>query len=70
MINVPPFRFEQCLDPFKMLLVQRYSEAVLFEIYLTTILQVRNFGNTLAMSVIFFLNMFKIQSRFQKWRKE
>ena len=53
-----------------MLLVQRYSEAVLFEIYLTMFLQVRNFGNTLAMSVIFFLNMFKIQSRFQKWRKE
>ena len=30
------------------------------DIYLTTLLEVRNFGNTLAMSVILYLNMFNI----------
>ena len=30
-----------------------------FGIYLTTLLEVRNLGNTLVMSGIFFLNMFK-----------
>ena len=54
MLNVPSFRFQQCLGPFTMLLVQGYSAAVLFYIYLTTFLEVRNFGNTLAMSAIFF----------------
>ena len=29
MINVPPLRFQQCLGPFTMLLVQGYSEALL-----------------------------------------
>ena len=30
MINVPPFWFQQCLGPFKMLLLHDYSEAILF----------------------------------------
>ena len=37
-----------------MLLLQGCSEAVFFDIYLTTFLEVRNFGKTLAMSAIFF----------------
>ena len=41
-----------------------------FDIYLTTFLEVRNFGNTLAISVIFCLNMLEIQSRFQKGIKK
>ena len=54
MLKLPSFRFEQCLGAFTMLLLQGCSEAVFFEIYLTTFLEVRNFGKTLAMSAIFF----------------
>ena len=38
--------------------------------YLTTFFGVRNFVNTSAMRVIFFLKMFKIESSFQKLRKK
>ena len=39
-------------------------------IYLTTFFEVRNFGNTLAMSVIFFSKELKMQCKFQKLRKK
>ena len=61
MINEPPFLFKQRVVPFTVLLVQGYFEALLF-LYLSNhvFLEFRNFGNTLAMSVIFFLNMLKM----------
>ena len=30
MVKVPPYRFEQCLSAFTMLLVEGYCEAALF----------------------------------------
>ena len=38
--------------------------------YLTTIFGFRSFTNTWAMRVVFFLKMFKILSRFWKWKKK
>ena len=40
------------------------------DIYLTMFFRLCNFGNTLAMTVIFILNMFKILSRFPNSRKK
>ena len=40
------------------------------DIYLTMFFRLYNFGNTLAMTVIFILNMFKILSRFPNSRKK
>ena len=53
-------KFEQCLGAFTMLLFVGYSERDFLGIYLTMFLGVRNFGNTSAMRVIFFLKMFQI----------
>ena len=41
-----------------MLLVKGYSEAELFNRYVTAFLEVRDFGNALAMSVFFFFFFF------------
>ena len=40
------------------------------DIYLTTFFGVRKFKNTSAMRVIFLLKMFKIESKFRKWKKK
>ena len=63
-------RFEQFLTPFTMLLVEMTSEKRLFRHLSNHVLGVRNFGNTKSMTVIFFFNMFKIYSRFQKCKKQ
>ena len=39
------------------------------DIYLTTFFGVRKFRNTSAITVIFFLKMFKIKSKFRKCKK-
>ena len=39
------------------------------DIYITTSFRVRKFKNTSAMRVIFFLEMFKIESKFRKIKK-
>ena len=49
---MPPFRFEQCLRAFTMLLLQGYCEIALFRYFLD--FGVRNFWNTLAMRFIMF----------------
>ena len=43
-----------------MLTVKACSEAALLETALTKIFTVSSFGNTLAMTIIFFFKMFKI----------
>ena len=58
MVKVFPFRFQQCLVPLSMLLVEGSSKRGLFR-DLTTFFGARNFGNTEAMRLIFFLRMFK-----------
>ena len=40
------------------------------DIYLTTLIRVRQFKNTSAMRLIFFLKMFKIESKFRKFQKK
>ena len=40
------------------------------DIYLTTFFGVRKFKNTSAMRVTFLLKMFKIESKFRKWKKK
>ena len=40
------------------------------EKYLTTFFEVRNLANKSAMKLIFFLQMFKISSRFRKCKKK
>ena len=60
MAKVVSFRFQQCLVPLSMLLVKGPLKENFLEICLTTFLGVRNFGNTSAMRVIFFLKMFEI----------
>ena len=72
MVNVPPFRFEQCLGPFTIFLVQSKGTLrwYIFDIYLTKSLRVRNFGNTLAMSVTFFFENVPILIYISKLEKE
>ena len=65
MIKVPPFKFQQCLGPFTMLLLQGYSEVVLFYIYLTTFSEVRNFRNTFGVSVAIFWIWSKLNLHFK-----
>ena len=67
MVKVLSFRFQQCFGPFTMLLVEGSSERDFLDIYLTTFFGVRKFKNTSAMRVIFFLEMFKIESKFRKY---
>ena len=59
MVKVVPFRFQQCLVPLSMLLVEGPLKWDFLGIYLTTLLGFRNFGNASAVRVIFFLKIFK-----------
>ena len=54
MVKVVPLRFQQCLVPLSMLLVEGPLKLDFLDIYLTTLLGVRNFGNTSAVRIIFF----------------
>ena len=63
------FRFEQCLEPFAMLLFEGLQKRDFLDIYLTTVFQVRTLENTSAMKVIFFMKIFKILSTFPKYLK-
>ena len=60
MIKVPRRRFEQSLNAFTMLFVEGNGKRHFLDVYLSVSLGVRNFGNTLALRVIFFLKIFKI----------
>ena len=42
-----------------------FLESVLIKIF-----TIFNFGNTLAMSIMFYFKMFKLSCRFQKWNKK
>ena len=64
------FRFEQRFEPFTMLFFEVSSETGFLDMYLTTVVRVRNVENTLAMRVIFSLQIFKIPSTFVKCQKK
>ena len=59
-------RFQQCLGTFTMLLVKRFSQAVLLKHLSGYVFGVRNFEITKSMKIIFFDKLLKISSRFQK----
>ena len=59
-------RFQQCLGTFTMLLVTRFSQAVLLKHLSGYVFGVRNFEITKSMKIIFFDKLLKISSRFQK----
>ena len=69
MIKLLWCRFQQCLRPFTLLLVEGDPETGLLRHLSNHDFEVRNFGNTKSMRVIFFLEIFKISYRFKKWRK-
>ena len=54
MLKVLWLRSEQCLGPYTMLLFEGSSEIGLFRHLSNNIFAIGNFGNTLAMRVIFF----------------
>ena len=54
MIKVIGWRFEQCLGPFTMFLVEGSSETGLLRHLANHVFSVRNFGNTKAVRVIIF----------------
>ena len=53
-VKVLSFRFQQCFDPFTLLLVEGSSQTGLLDIYLTKFLRIRKFKNTSAQRVFFF----------------
>ena len=60
MIKVPSSRLQAFLCPITILFVEGHSELDFYDIYLITFFGDGNFGNTLAMRVIFFLKMLNI----------
>ena len=70
MVKVLSFSFEQCFGRLPCYLSKGSLKPDFLDIYLTTIFEVRKFKNTSAMRVIFFLKMFKIQSKLPKWKKQ
>ena len=67
---MPSFRFEHFLGLLTMLLLKGIFQQRFLDIYLTTFFGVCKFGNTFAMSVIFFLKVLKISSIFQIFRRK
>ena len=64
------FRFQQCLVPFAILLVEGSLKPEFLDISLTMFFEVLNLRNASGVRVIFFLKMFKIWSRLQKSREK
>ena len=62
-------RFQQCLGPFIMFILEECCETGILKIHLTTCFTIHKFGNTGALRVFFFFKMFKIWCRFQKSSK-
>ena len=70
MVKVALCRFQQSLGTFAMFILKRPLKWYFTDIYLIPFFGDGNLGNTSAMSVIFFLKMFKIQCRFEKCREK
>ena len=63
-------RFRRCFGTFTILLVEESPETGLFRHLSEYVFTVRTSKNTRSMTVIFWFNMFKILSRFQKCSKK
>ena len=70
MEKVLSLRFQQCFGPFTMLFVGGSSESGLFRHLSNRFFGVRRFKNTSAVRVIFFLKLFKIESKFWRGKKK
>ena len=70
MVKVLSFSFGQCFCPFPTLLVEGSSEARLLRDLYNHVFQVCKFKNTSAMTVKFFIKMFKIEFKFTKCKKK
>ena len=64
MVKVLTWRFRKSLEFFKMLIVKGYSETGLVREWLNQVFDSLKFESTLAMTIIFFFEMFKIWCRF------
>ena len=69
MVKGVSFRVQHCLIHLPCCLTKDPMKRDFLHIYLTTFLGIRNFRNTSAMGVIFFLKVWKILSTFQKCRE-
>ena len=65
MVKVVSFRFQHCLIPFTFCFSKGPLKCDFVDIYLTTFFGIRNFGNTSATKVIFFLEVFKFYLHFK-----
>ena len=70
MVKVLSFRFQQCLGPFTMLLVECSSEMGLFIHLYSQVFQSPQSKKTSGLRIIFALKMFKIESKFRKCKKK
>ena len=70
MVKLVSFRFQRWLIPFTICKSKGPLKREFLDIFLTTFFTIRNFGNTSAMRVIFFLKVFKILCTFQICRKK
>ena len=70
MVNVLPFRFQQFFVLFTLLPSKSLLKRDFLDIYLTTFFALLQFENTSAMRVTFFLKMFRIESKFRKFKKK
>ena len=66
MTKVLSSRLQHSLCPFTMLFVEAHSKLDFSDIYLIPFFGDASFGNTLAMTVIFFLKMLKYSCIFWK----
>ena len=64
------FSFEKCFGQFAVYFLKGRLKRDFLGIYLETFFGNRKFKNPSAMSVIFFLKMFKIESKFRKSKKQ
>ena len=70
MVNVLSFKFQKIWARFPCCFPKDPFKQDFLDIDVTMFFGVRNFGNTSAMRVIFFLKMFQIYTRFVKCRKK
>ena len=69
MAKVACCRFQKSLDPFAMFVAEETSKRDFTDIYLITFFGDVNFGNTLAMTVIFFPKLSKFTGNFKNAEK-
>ena len=70
MLKLLSLRFQHCFGPLPCYLSKGPLKRDFLDIFFTKFSGVRKFKTTSAVQVIFFLKMFKIESRFPKFNKK